>query len=477
MQDPSVEGTKLASYPIKKKRKSNLRKAPQAPKRFKSSYILFFVHVQVKIKAELGGGASAPAVSKKASELWKTLSVKDRQYWDDEAAKERERYMAEKAAYNGIWHVPHKRAKKDPAAPKRNPSAFLLFAQGKRQELKKQNPDMKNTDISRMLGWLWRDTPIEEKRHHIERELEERKQYKNSIAEWKTQQETMQLTRKTGDTTSSLVSAIERDTGRSVQPIVLENGVTDRVHDRSDDVHDVYPYASQSYNTSNSYYGVNLYPPHIMLHGPHQHHQHQYAYPERSHEVRYINSCTQDVYPSAPGHHQQKQCSSLRQQHGNSSVNDRYFNPITFHNNYGSSQRESYAQQQQEEGENYFPPPSNNDLYLEYRQEDNAAHHHYYPKQQHQHAFEQQIGRDASSDHFDETRKQYAPDEKKQVDSNSNNLYDQDEYHHTINNRKEEYGNLDKQHLNQEPHQHDMDQNISHNMLDNTQQQNTPLRW
>ena len=45
----------------KSKRKrdgSALRKAPQAPKRFKSSYILFFVAKQEEIKAQLGPGAS-----------------------------------------------------------------------------------------------------------------------------------------------------------------------------------------------------------------------------------------------------------------------------------------------------------------------------------------------------------------------------------------------------------------------------------
>ena len=54
----------------------------------------------------------APAASKKASELWKALSAEDRQYWDDQAAKEKDRFTSEKAAYTGIWHVPRKRAKK-----------------------------------------------------------------------------------------------------------------------------------------------------------------------------------------------------------------------------------------------------------------------------------------------------------------------------------------------------------------------------
>ena len=42
----------------KQKRDGILRKAPQAPRRFKSSYILFFMEKQKEIKAELGEKAS-----------------------------------------------------------------------------------------------------------------------------------------------------------------------------------------------------------------------------------------------------------------------------------------------------------------------------------------------------------------------------------------------------------------------------------
>jgi len=40
-------------------------------------------------------------VSKKASELWRNLSAQDRLHWDKEAAKEKERYTAEKELYKG----------------------------------------------------------------------------------------------------------------------------------------------------------------------------------------------------------------------------------------------------------------------------------------------------------------------------------------------------------------------------------------
>jgi len=116
--------------PVKGKKKEILtKKAPGAPKRFKSSYILFFMHVQDQIKKDLPPGThtvslsrcaildieawdlhliisilsflQAPVVSKKASELWRKLSAHERIHWDVEAAKEKKRYLAEKELYTG----------------------------------------------------------------------------------------------------------------------------------------------------------------------------------------------------------------------------------------------------------------------------------------------------------------------------------------------------------------------------------------
>ena len=93
--------------------------------------------------------------------------------------------MVEKASYTGPWQVPWKRAKKDPSAPKRPMSAFLYFSQGKRSVLKQQNPNMKNTEVSRLLGEMWRNASEEEKRPHVEKEKAEREKYKVAIAEWR----------------------------------------------------------------------------------------------------------------------------------------------------------------------------------------------------------------------------------------------------------------------------------------------------
>lgn len=54
----------------KKRDGSTLRKAPQAPKRFKSSYICFFMAKQPEIKEELGDKATVTEISKRSAQMW-----------------------------------------------------------------------------------------------------------------------------------------------------------------------------------------------------------------------------------------------------------------------------------------------------------------------------------------------------------------------------------------------------------------------
>ncbi|MGK3758694.1 MAG: hypothetical protein ACI8RD_011011 [Bacillariaceae sp.] len=169
----------------KKRDTSTLRKAPQAPKRFKSSYICFFTAKQAEFKKELGDTSTIAEISKLSGQKWKALPADVRNYWDDVAAQDKLRYDIEKASYTGPWQVPSKRAKKDPSAPKRSMSAFLFFSQGRRSQIKAKNPEMKNTEISKMLGNLWRNCPDDDRRPYVEKEKIERDKYKIAMAKWK----------------------------------------------------------------------------------------------------------------------------------------------------------------------------------------------------------------------------------------------------------------------------------------------------
>lgn len=70
--DEEFEALNQISEKKGKRKRDNaaLRKAPQAPKRFKSSYICFFMAKQPEIKEELGENASVAAISKRSAELW-----------------------------------------------------------------------------------------------------------------------------------------------------------------------------------------------------------------------------------------------------------------------------------------------------------------------------------------------------------------------------------------------------------------------
>jgi hypothetical protein len=53
--------------------------------------------------------------------------------------------------------------------------------------LKESNPELKNTEISRILGELWRKTDDREKQPFIEQEVIEREKYKEKMTAWREQ--------------------------------------------------------------------------------------------------------------------------------------------------------------------------------------------------------------------------------------------------------------------------------------------------
>lgn len=68
-------------------------------------------------------------------------------------------------------------------------SSFLYFSRARRDAIKAQFPNMKNTQISSLLGEQWRNATEEERRPHIEMELEQRKLYKIAVEEFNRQEE------------------------------------------------------------------------------------------------------------------------------------------------------------------------------------------------------------------------------------------------------------------------------------------------
>lgn len=102
------------------------------------------------------------------------------------ARKDRARYEMEKTTYTGPWKVPaKKRSLKDPNAPKRPMSAYLAFSNSRRAEVKRQNPDMGNAELSRLLSTMWKEAPAEVRQKYIDKEFTKRQAYNSTMAAWK----------------------------------------------------------------------------------------------------------------------------------------------------------------------------------------------------------------------------------------------------------------------------------------------------
>eukprot|EP00978_Attheya_sp_CCMP212_P009522 scaffold22513_cov57-Attheya_sp.AAC.5 len=172
----------------RKKKDVKYRKAPQAPKRFKSAYMFFSTAMHPAIRKRLGEKGvteKTTVVAKLVSQEWKGLSDEKREVWDEKARVDKERYETEKATYTGPWKVSiTKRNQKDPTAPKRPMSAFLSYSNSKRSGVRVKNPTLNNTEISRILATMWKDAPEDERKVHIEREAELRRTYKINLANW-----------------------------------------------------------------------------------------------------------------------------------------------------------------------------------------------------------------------------------------------------------------------------------------------------
>lgn len=190
-----ISEKKTSGKPSKKgakKQPAKYKKAPGAPRRFKSAFIFFSTQKHKEIRSQLGEKGSKEKttnVAKMVSEAWKGLPADEREYWDDMARRDKERYEVEKSLYDGPWKVPAQKASKDPNAPKRPMSAFLSYSNSKRSSVKRQNQGLTNAEVSRVLAAMWKNAQVDEKQVYIDEEFKLRQKYKLDISEWRANEE------------------------------------------------------------------------------------------------------------------------------------------------------------------------------------------------------------------------------------------------------------------------------------------------
>ena len=73
---------------------------------------------------------------------------------------------------------------KDPAAPKRPKSSYIIFCGAKRDEIKKKNPDMKGKEILSKLGEMWKALNDKQKKKYVDEANKDKERYEGDMNEY-----------------------------------------------------------------------------------------------------------------------------------------------------------------------------------------------------------------------------------------------------------------------------------------------------
>jgi len=171
-----------------RKRKS-LKKAPEAPRRFRSAYIIYVMAKMEALRTPDAAPIMVTETMKDLAKSWKALPPHEKQIYTQQADADKARYFEEMAFYSGPMQVPNKRAKKPLGTPKRATSAFSTFSQAHRAHVKQQYPDLKGNELAGKLTDMWRDLSEEEKKRFTDLELAERRRYQEDMRVFREKQD------------------------------------------------------------------------------------------------------------------------------------------------------------------------------------------------------------------------------------------------------------------------------------------------
>jgi len=145
-------------------------KDPNAPKRPLSAYMLWAAEARVDV-AESHPNYSITEIASKLGKMWKKVTAADKAEYVSQADTLKATYYKKMEKYkNSSSYKKHKEAlaefkakekrkpfKKDPNAPKRPMSGYMIFVSEVRDDVVSKNPDMGVTDVLKEVGSMWRD--------------------------------------------------------------------------------------------------------------------------------------------------------------------------------------------------------------------------------------------------------------------------------------------------------------------------------
>jgi len=174
---------------------------PNAPKRNLSAYLLYQNAMRDQFKAQ-NPGMTFGQLSKYTSAMYGEMPPSEKELWIARAGVDKDRYLQQLAAYappQGYdakgdriesmveYHVnnsgkPKKsKPQKDPNAPKRNLSAYLLYQNAMREQFRSDNPKMTFGQIARYSAHMYKGLTQEEKNLWLDRADQDKIRYETAL--------------------------------------------------------------------------------------------------------------------------------------------------------------------------------------------------------------------------------------------------------------------------------------------------------
>ncbi|XP_037684775.1 high mobility group protein B4 [Choloepus didactylus] len=155
------------------------------PKVNVSSYIHFLLNYRKKFKEQQPNTyLGFKEFSRKCSEKWKSISKHEKAKYEALAKLDKARYQEEMMNYVGKRK---KRRKRDPQAPRRPPSSFILFCHEHYAQLKSDNPNWSVVQVAKASGKMWSAKTDVEKQPYEQKAAFLRAKYQEELEAYRKQ--------------------------------------------------------------------------------------------------------------------------------------------------------------------------------------------------------------------------------------------------------------------------------------------------
>lgn len=179
--------------------KNKIPRDPHAPKRNMSAYLLYQNAMRETFKAQ-NPGMTFGQLAKYTSAMYAELSPQEKQAWVARAEADKARYLNELANYvpppgydakgDAILPRPGQglgkkgKTERDPHAPKRNMSAYLLYQNAMRDQFKAQNPGMTFGQLAKYTSHMYKNLTPEEKATWEARAVQDKMRFEHEMASY-----------------------------------------------------------------------------------------------------------------------------------------------------------------------------------------------------------------------------------------------------------------------------------------------------